>query len=139
MFKCNENILSNVESISQRYVTIGIYLSVVFFYLTALLIPMTEGANSCQTGQKMTVFFYYAIYAISSVMMELVFCVYLQRKVDDKDVLRFNKFHLWKIVTGQLARADFFTDVLFMMQMYSCQYTVLLVVGVACLVLSSSY
>lgn len=29
--------------------------------------------------------------------------------------LKVNKFHLWKIVGGELARMDFFTDVLFMM------------------------
>ena len=49
LFKCNENILSNVESVSQRYVTIGLYVSVFFFYFTALIIPMTEG-NSCIHG-----------------------------------------------------------------------------------------
>lgn len=139
MFKCNENILSNVESVSQRYVTIFIYVSVFFFYFTALLIPMTEKSNTCQNGHEYSVFFYYAIYASLSGILEIVFAVYLQRKVDDKEALSVNKFHLWKVVSGQLGRADFFTDVLFMMQMYSCQYWELLGFGILCLVLSSSY
>ena len=99
MFKCNENILSNVESVSQRYVTIFIYCSAFFFYLTALLIPMTEG-DSCSNGHKTSVFFYYAIYASLSGILEIVFAVYLQKKVDDKDALSVNKFHLWKIISG---------------------------------------
>lgn len=139
MFKCNERILSEVESISQRYITIFIYLSAFFFYLTALLIPMTEKVDSCTNGHEMTVFFYYAIYAVLSGVSELVLAVYLQRKVDDREALEVNKFHLWKIVSGQLGRADFFTDVLFMMQVYSCGYWVLLSVGVSVLIICSFY
>lgn len=138
MFKCNENILTNVESVSQRYISFGVYFSILFFYLTSLIIPMTEG-DSCTNGHDVSVYFYYAIYAISSAVMELIFCIYLQRKVDDKEALRVNKFHLWKIVSGQLARMDFFTDVLFMMQMYSCKHFVILAVGISCLVFSSAY
>jgi hypothetical protein len=90
------------------------YTSVFFFYLTAILIPLTEGAT-CKEGPLVSVYFYYAIYVFSSAVLELVFIVYLQTKVDDKDALRVNKYHLWKIISGQLAKADFFTDVLFIM------------------------
>ena len=41
LFKCNENVLSNVESVSQRYITIFLYVSAFFFYFTALIIPLT--------------------------------------------------------------------------------------------------
>lgn len=87
----------------------------------------------------MSVFFYYAIYAVASGVMEIVFAFYLQKKVDSSDALRINKFHLWKIVSGQLARADFFTDVLFNMQMYSCGYWTLMSIGIVCLVFASIY
>jgi hypothetical protein len=139
LFKCNENILSKVESVSQRYITIFIYMSAFFFYLTALLIPMTEEIDSCKNGHEYSVFFYYAIYAFISGITEVALAVYLQRKVDDKEALSVNKFHLWKVVTGQLGRADFFTDVLFLMQMYSCQHWAILAVGIVCLVLSTLY
>lgn len=137
-FKCNENIINKVENVSQKYITIGLYVSIVFFYFTALLIPLTE-SDSCKNGHQTSVFFYYGIYAILSSIMELVFAIYLQKKVEDPENLHLNKFHMWKIVAGQLARADFFSDVLYMMQMYWCGYTGFLVSGTLCLFLSSFY
>jgi hypothetical protein len=98
-FKCNDNIIKVVENVSQVYITIGLYLSIFFFYFTALLIPMTEG-DCCLTGHDVTVFFYYAIYAIVSGVMELGFLFYLQAKVGDENDLHVNKFHVWKIVGG---------------------------------------
>jgi hypothetical protein len=47
-----------------------------------------------------TVFFYYAIYAIVSGLMELGFLFYLEAKVGDENDLHVNKFHVWKIVGG---------------------------------------
>jgi hypothetical protein len=76
MFKCNDNIIRVVENVSQVYITVGLYLSIFFFYFTALLIPMTED-DSCLKGHDVTVFFYYAIYAVCSGLMELGFLVYL--------------------------------------------------------------
>lgn len=127
-----------METVSQRYVTVFIYLSVFFFYLTALLIPLTEG-DSCKNGHSDSTFFYYNIYAVMSAVFELVMILYLQRRVDDGEILQVNKFHLVKIVTGQLGRADFFTDVLFVTQIYWCDYDALLAVGVLCLFFSSFY
>jgi hypothetical protein len=99
MFKCNENIINGVENVSQIYITIGLYLSIFFFYFTALLIPMTE-EDSCQNGHSVTVFFYYAIYAVSSGLMQLGSLLYLENKVDNLEDLHVNKFHIWKIVGG---------------------------------------
>lgn len=99
MFKCNDNIIRVVENVSQTYITFGLYLSIFFFYFTALLIPMTEG-DSCLNGHRVTVFFYYAIYAVLSGVMELGFLFYLQAKVGDENDLHVNKFHVWKIVGG---------------------------------------
>ena len=48
-FKCNDNILTNVESISQKYVTLALYLSIFAFYTTAIAVPLSEDME-CQTG-----------------------------------------------------------------------------------------
>ena len=76
-FKCNEKILTNVESVSQRYITIFIYASVFFFYFTALLIPLTEESDSCIMGHSDSVYYYYGIYMIVSTIMEIVNGIYL--------------------------------------------------------------
>jgi hypothetical protein len=60
---------------------------------------MTEG-DSCLKGHDVTVFFYYAIYAVSSALMELGSLWYLERKVGDINDMHVNKFHVWKIVGG---------------------------------------
>lgn len=138
LFKCNENVLSNVESVSQRYITIFLYVSAFFFYFTALIIPLTDG-DSCSSGSKSNVFFYYFIYMVISSVFELVFTVYLQKMVGEKDILRLNKFHLTKIITGQLARMDYFTDVLFLTSLYWCEYTIMLVVGLVIFTFSYAY
>jgi hypothetical protein len=81
-------------------VTWGLYLSIFFFYFTALIIPLTEDYDSCTYGHENKVFYYYAIYAIASSVIEVIFCIYLERVIDDKEILEFNKFHVWKIVAG---------------------------------------
>jgi hypothetical protein len=48
----------------------------MFYYLTALLIPLTE-EDSCKNGHDRTLFYYYAIYAIFSGIMELVLSFYI--------------------------------------------------------------
>lgn len=97
-FKCNENVLTEVESVSQKYITIFLYVSTFFYYLTALLIPLTEG-ESC-AGHKTEVFYYYFIYIVISSAGELGCLIYLQKMINQPDILRVNKFHLTKIITG---------------------------------------
>lgn len=76
LFKCNDKILTDVENVSQKYISIWIYISTLFYYLTALLIPLTED-NSCKNGHDKKLFYYYAIYAIFSGVMELVLSFYI--------------------------------------------------------------
>ena len=54
-------------------------------------------------------------------------------------MLRVNKFHIGKIFTGQLARMDFFTDVLFIMTTYSCGDTGIMIISLIILFESSLY
>ncbi len=88
-----------MESVSQRYITIGLYLSAILFYSAAIFVPMSEN-NLCDEGHEILTYIYYGIYMLLSGAMELAFLIHLQRKVDDKDAFRLNKFHLIKIVTG---------------------------------------
>lgn len=110
----------------------------MLYYLTALLIPLTE-EDSCKNGHDRTLFYYYAIYAIFSGIMELVLSFYIQKVVNDPALFKVTKFHLWKLVSGHLARVDLFTDVLFLMQMYWCGYYGIVAAGTIVLVISGAY
>ncbi len=76
LFKCNEKILTEVENTSQQYISVWIYISTFLYYLTALLIPLTE-EDSCKNGHDRNLFYYYAIYAIFSGAMEVALCFYI--------------------------------------------------------------
>eukprot|EP00347_Sterkiella_histriomuscorum_P007848 403347332 len=137
-FKCNENILTNVESISQKYVTAAIYLSIFAFYFLSIGVPLNE-QKSCERGHPISTYYYYGGYILISFFVELFLSVYLYKKVGDRFVLKLNKFHMIKLFTGQLARLDFFTDVLFTIQLYSCDFFYMMIASIIILTISSIY
>jgi hypothetical protein len=85
--------------VSQKYISMWMYISTLLYYFTALMIPLTE-EDSCKNGHDRKLFVYYAIYAIFSGIMEVLICFYIERVVDDKDIFKVSKFHLWKIISG---------------------------------------
>lgn len=59
--------------------------------------------------------------------------------MNDPSLFKVTKFHIWKLVSGHLARVDLFTDVLFIMQMYWCGYYGIVAAGTIVLVFSGAY
>jgi hypothetical protein len=76
LFKCNEKILTDVENVSQKYISVWIYISTILFYITALLIPLTE-EDSCKNGHDRKLLYFYGIYAVCSGIMELLLSFYI--------------------------------------------------------------
>jgi hypothetical protein len=108
------------------------------FYVVCLIFPILLSGD-CESGTSITMYLIEAFFVVASFLAELGLIIYLYRQVDDREMLHINKYHIQAIMIGQMAKLNFFTDVMFIVQLYKCEIDKLLILSVTVLIICNIY
>ena len=90
------------------YITTAIYFAIMFSFPFAFV-----NGTKCAEGFHVSMYITYAVYAGITAIIEVATVLAIQRLIDDKHVLSFNRWHVVELFMGQLARFDTFLDTCF--------------------------
>lgn len=119
-FKYDTKKLQELEQymIKKHYVKI-LYLNSLIYYFIMFGCPFLF-RDECSVGVQLTTHFIYGSYSIFTIILEIMMVYNIQRKLGDKNLLRFNKWHFVELFMGQIARFDTYLDVCFMSMISAC-------------------
>lgn len=98
----------------------SLYFSSIVYYIIVFILPNFFTKNECGKAFKVELFYIYGIYTVVSMIWEIVTVIRIQKALDDKSLLKFNKWHTVELFMGTIARLDTFLDVLFVILIGHC-------------------
>ena len=78
-----------------------------------------KGAE-CGDGFHHSMLICYAVYAITTAIIEVYTVLQIEKRINDKHVLSFNRWHIVELFMGQIARFDTFLDTCFFVLLVQC-------------------
>ena len=114
-FKYDAAKLNEVEDKLMRQIGIVLYLTTLIYFAMMFGFPFSYiKGRECGEGFDSFVFILYGVYAIVTAIIEVWAGIRIQRLIDDKKVLSFNRWHCVELFMGQIARFDTFLDTCFL-------------------------
>jgi len=138
-FKYDSKSLMEVERDQMRFVGVGLYVNTGIYFGIMLGLPALFTKEECGHGLDAWVFYLYAGQAILTALAELAAVKHIERKVHDKEILQFNRWHVVELFMGQIARLDTFLDACFLVMLIQCEMWSLIVPVSIFIVLFLSY
>lgn len=93
-FKYDAEKLAMLES-KMDWITIILYINALLFYTLCISMPIIF-AEHCGEGISIASHMIYMIYAIINFIFEFAIVLKIQRDLDDKNLLKINKWHIGK-------------------------------------------
>lgn len=119
-FKYDTKALNVIEDELMDNMTYLLYANSFIYYLIMFICPITF-VNECGEGYNVVSHYIYGVYSIITMIMEVAFVLKIQNRIHNKNILKFNKWHLVELIMGQIARFDTYLDVCFLSLLYQCQ------------------
>lgn len=88
-----------VENEIMPAMTYSLYANSCVYYFIVFFVPMLF-VNECGNSLNMWSHGVYAVYSILNWIIEIIFVIRIQRKINNKQILRFNKWHFVESIMG---------------------------------------
>ena len=97
-------------------ITKKLYLNSVIYYIIMFICPNIF-VEECGEGLNYISHIIYIAYAVLTFIFEIHTALKIQRKLDDPELLKFNKWHFVELIMGQIARFDTYLDLCFLVML----------------------
>ena len=111
-FKYATKELNDLEAKMNR-VTFLLYFNSIVYYVIMFVCPFIF-VNECGNGMSRVSHIIYGAYSLWASIMEITTVLWIQKKLKNPNLLKFNKWHLVELLMGQIARFDTYLDVCFL-------------------------
>lgn len=118
-FKYDTEALKDVENIIMKPVGSVLYIMAVIYYFIMFFCPLYF-VRECGYGLDIKSHLIYVIYAICNVIVESIIVFWIQVRISNKALLRFNKWHFIELALGTIAKFDTYLDVAFLSLTIAC-------------------
>jgi hypothetical protein len=113
-FKYEPVAIQRLEEIFMPTVKRHLYVWTVVYYLIMLALPTVAlGYDKCFFEFEVWIFIVYGVYLVLCAVWEIWVVLKIQRIINNRDLLHFNKWHVVELFMGAIARTDTFIDILF--------------------------
>lgn len=132
-FKYETKALNKIEDELMDGITRALYLNSAVYYFIMFVCPIAF-VQECSFGVSMISHYIFAIYSILTMLMEICIVLRIERKINNPNILSFNKWHAMELLMGQIARFDTYLDVCFFVLLLECDdFFIAIPVALLCL------
>ena len=133
-FKYDTKCLKEIEDHLMDEMTTSIYINSFIYYIIVFVCPNVL-VGECGGGIKTSSHMIYAGYSLVTFIAEIVMVKRIEKKIQNKNILRFNKWHVVELFMGQIARFDTYLDVCFFSLLFQCkQWELVIPIGILILI-----
>jgi len=102
-----------------------LYIWTFIYYFIVFGAPMLFYKDACYEHFENELFILFGLYLLFCGIWEVWTVLKIQRLVNNKDILKFNSWHVIELFMGSIARTDTFLDVIFVYIVGNCisEYT----------------
>jgi len=124
-FKYDTVAIQHVETELMPGVKKQLYMWTVFYYFIIFGLPLFFYKDACYETFEIELFFIFGFYLLACGIWEVWTVLKIQRLLNNKDLLKFNSWHVIELFMGSIARTDTFLDVIFVYIVGNCisEYT----------------
>ena len=76
-----------------------LYINSFIYYIIMFICPFFF-VNPCGKGMNSTSHIIYLLYSVMTFFFEIFSVLRIQKKIDNKDILEFNKWHFVELIMG---------------------------------------
>ena len=105
--------LNTIEDEMMDWMTVALYFNTLVYYIIMFVAPFVF-VNECGEGLNNLSHYIYALYSLGTIFLETLVVILIQKKLDNKNLLKFNKWHVVEMIMGQIAHCDTYLDVCFL-------------------------
>ena len=98
-FKYDTEALEIVERDMMKSVGIGLYINSAVYYFIVVVCPMVF-VNACGDGLRWASHIIYLTYAFANAIFEVTVVLRIQRRLKNKEILQFNRWHAVELFMG---------------------------------------
>ena len=91
--------LNTLEEEMMDWITIALYINSLVYYIIMFIAPFIF-VNECGEGLSNTSHFIYAGYSFCTCFLEIFVVLSIQKKLDNENLLKFNKWHFCELLMG---------------------------------------
>lgn len=95
------------------------YLNSFIYYIIMFVCPVTF-INPCGEGLNLMSHYIYGAYTALTIICEVFIVLQIERKINNPNILKFNKWHFVELIMGLVARFDTYLDVCFFVLLLEC-------------------
>lgn len=99
--------------------TMFLYVNSFVYYIIMFVGPVIF-RQECGDGMSMISHYIYAVYSVLTIILEVCSVIAIQKKLNNKSLLKFNKWHIVELLMGQIARFDTYLDMCFLNLLWQC-------------------
>ena len=97
-----------------------LYIWTFIYYFIVFGAPMLFYKDACYEHFENELFILFGLYLLFCGIWEVWTVLKIQRLVNNKDILKFNSWHVIELFMGSIARTDTFLDVIFVYIIGNC-------------------
>ena len=98
-FKYDTKSLKEIEDELMDEITTSIYINSFIYYIIVFVCPNVL-VEECGGGIKTSSHLIYAVYSFLTALAEIIIAKRIERKIQNKNVLRLNKWHFVELLMG---------------------------------------
>lgn len=119
-FKYDTVLLKAVENEIMENVGTILYINVLMYYFIMFFCPFFF-VQECGYGLHSNAHTLYLFYAITNVAIESIIVFWIQSRIQNKAILKFNKWHFIELVFGTLGKLDTYLDMCILSLFLQCR------------------
>ena len=119
-FKYDTMALNTLEEELMDWMTVAVYFNSLIYYIIMFVAPFFF-VNECGEGLSNISHYIYGVYSFFTIIFEIYIVLKIQKKLDNKNLLKFNKWHFVELLMGQVAHFDTYLDVCFLSLLLQCR------------------
>lgn len=97
-----------------------LYFWTVIYYLIVFVAPYILKEPECEETFDFSLFILYGVYLLLTSVWEIKVVLDIQKLLNNKKLLHFNKWHVVELFMGAIARTDTFLDICFVHILVNC-------------------
>ena len=99
-FKYDSDVMQDLEKTQMRPIGRMMYFLTVLYFVTMFMVPMVYIKGECGEGIHDWVFYFYGAQALATGLYEICAVISIQKRVNNKELLDFNKWHVMELMMG---------------------------------------
>ena len=119
-FKYDTKALQDIEKTIMPTIGPVLYINSVLYYFIMFFCPLYF-VQECGYGLATPSHYIYILYAICNIIVESLIVFWIQTRISNKALLKFNKWHFIELVLGTISKFDTYLDVAFLSLTVACR------------------